>query len=266
MGSLGWRGASAVIRRAVLAGTWAWLALLVAAPAAVVAVFSILGRTETGVGGGFTPDAWRSVLTPDVAAMFLRSAAVGAVVTLACLVIGYPAAAAIAGCPPAWRTLLLGAVVVPAFLTAISRLTALKLIFQWAAGPEFHSTAAVVIGLVQTHLPFMILPLVIAIERVPRGLLEAAADLGAGPWARFRRVLWPLTIPGAAAGSALVFIPSFGAFVGPTVLGSVRDEMVGVHIDVLSRSNLPAASAISLMLMASVLLILAGVRRGRRGA
>ncbi len=229
----------------------AWLLLFGAAPLGLVLVFSFLDREEGRVAWRFSTAAWRSILVPEVAAMLARSAAAGLATCAICLLLGGPVAWFLAGCGPRSKRVLVALLVAPALLNALSRTTALKLLFQWAAGPSFHSMTAVVAGLVYAHLPLMILPLWIAAERIPRGLLEAASDLGEGPAGRFRRVVLPLAAPGIAAGALLVFIPSFGAFVGPAVLGPVDSEMAGVHVAELARGNVPAASALSVLVAAA---------------
>ena len=86
------------------------------------------------------------------------------------------------------------------------------------------------IGLVYGYLPFMILPLYASIERLDHSLVEAARDLYASGWQAFRRVTWPLSRPGVIAGSILVFIPSFGAYVTPEILGGRGSTMLGSYI------------------------------------
>lgn len=118
-----------------------------------------------------------------------------------------------------------------------------------------YSNTAVVLGLVYGYLPFMILPLYAAIERVDRSLIEAAWDLYADRWSVFRRVLVPLTKPGIVAGCVLVFIPSLGAFITPDLLGGARSMMVGnlIQHEYLIARDWPLGSALSMVLMALVM-------------
>jgi spermidine/putrescine transport system permease protein len=121
----------------------------------------------------------------------------------------------------------------------------------------------VLIGLLHTHLPFMVLPLYVALDRMDWSLVEAARDLGADRWAAFRRVVVPQTLGGVAVGCTLVFIPTLGAFVTPDLLGGPESLMVGTLIEsqLLQARNWPFASALAVLLMVVVLAALAGVRR-----
>ena len=100
-------------------------------------------------------------------------------------------------------------------------------------------------------LPFMFLPLYASIEKLDRSLIEASSDLGASPLQTFVRVTLPLTLPGIAAGSVLVFIPSLGNFIVPDLLGGAKVLMIGnlVEQQFLSARNWPFGSALSVMIM-----------------
>jgi spermidine/putrescine transport system permease protein len=114
---------------------------------------------------------------------------------------------------------------------------------------------AVLIGLIYGYLPFMVLPLYAAIERIDFSLMEAAADLYANGWQAFRKVLLPLSMPGVIAGCILVFIPSLGAFVTPDLLGGAKTVMIGnlIQGQFLTARDWPFGSAISMLLMVAVL-------------
>jgi ABC-type sugar transport system permease subunit len=114
--------------------------------------------------------------------------------------------------------------------------------------------AAVVLGLVYGYLPFMVLPIYAAVERLDRRFVEAAHDLGANDWRAFWRVIWPLTLPGVVAGSMLVFIPAIGAFVTPDLMGGTGGLMIGnlVQSQFRGRGNVPLGSAISMVLLVIV--------------
>jgi spermidine/putrescine transport system permease protein len=114
-----------------------------------------------------------------------------------------------------------------------------------------YTTGAVVFGLVQSFVPFMILPLVTSLEKIPPRLLEASQDLGASPWGSFWRVTVPLSAPGIAAGCMLVFIPVMGIFALPEFLGGAKVSLVGMQINLLFKqdSRSAAGSALTLVLM-----------------
>jgi spermidine/putrescine transport system permease protein len=121
-----------------------------------------------------------------------------------------------------------------------------------------YKPVAVLIGLVYGYLPFMVLPLYVACERIDPILLDAARDLYAGRVAVFRRVIWPLAKPGIIAGSILVFIPTVGAFLTPDLLGGARTMMIGnlIQHEYLVIRDWPLGSALAFVLMALVLLLL----------
>ena len=124
---------------------------------------------------------------------------------------------------------------------------------------------AVLIGLVYGYLPFMVLPLYAAIERLNRSAVEAAWDLYANGWSVFWRVVFPLTKSGVIAGCLLVFIPSVGAYITPDLLGGAKTMMVGnlIQHEYLVIRDWPFGSAISFVLMAVVVLgVLAYIKRG----
>jgi spermidine/putrescine transport system permease protein len=114
---------------------------------------------------------------------------------------------------------------------------------------------AILIGLVYGFLPFMVLPLYAAIERIDWSLVEAARDLYANGWKAFRRVTLPLSRPGVVAGSILVFIPSLGAYVTPEILGGAKTTLLGSYIvqQFLAARNWPFGAALSFAVMAVML-------------
>ena len=125
-----------------------------------------------------------------------------------------------------------------------------------------YSDFAVLVGQVYGELPFMILPLYVALERLDKRLLEAAQDLGANRFWTFVRVTLPLSRPGLIAGIVLVFIPSLGAFITPDLLGGAKSVMIGNLIQSqFTLLNQPFGSALSLILTASVLILLAVAMR-----
>ena len=117
------------------------------------------------------------------------------------------------------------------------------------------TNTAIILGLVYGYLPFMVLPLYAAIERVDWSLVEGARDLYASGWSAFRRVVWPLAKPGVIAGSILVFVPSFGAYVTPAILGGNKQGLLGSYIvlQFLSARNGPVGSALSVVVLGVML-------------
>jgi putrescine transport system permease protein len=196
----------------------------------------------------------------------LKSLQIAVVSTALLLLIGYPLAYGIARSSRRLQPLLVMLVVLPfwtsflirvyAWINILQRdgllnevLLALHLIDSpraWLA-----SDTAIYIGVVYSYLPFMVLPLYAALERIDPALLEAAADLGCPPWRAFWRVTVPLTRAGIAAGALLCFIPIMGEFVIPDLLGNSQSLMVGQTLwtEFFSNRDWPVASAIAVALL-----------------
>ncbi len=123
-----------------------------------------------------------------------------------------------------------------------------------------YTDGAIVLGMVYVFLPFMFMPIYASIEKLDWRLVQASLDLGAGPVRTFFRIVLPLTTPGIAAGSVIVFIPALGNFVVPAVLGGAKVMMLGNLIEgqFLSARNWPFGSALAMMVMAVMLLLLFG--------
>jgi spermidine/putrescine transport system permease protein len=135
--------------------------------------------------------------------------------------------------------------------------------------PLLYNDFAVMVGLVYGELPFMILPLYASLEKLDRSLLEASADLGAGSWATFRRVTFPLSLPGLVAGAVLVFVPSLGQFVVSDLLGGDKSQLVGnvIQARFVPRSGVgdkPFGAALTVQLVAMVLLMVGAYARWAR--
>ncbi|RPI44543.1 MAG: ABC transporter permease [Betaproteobacteria bacterium] len=183
----------------------------------------------------------------------LKSFVVAALTTLVCLLLAYPLALLIAASPRKRRDLLVLLVILPFASNFLVRVYAWMIVL----GPFdlLYTQAAVLIGMVYVHLPFMILPLYINLEKHDPVLLDAAQDLGANRWQRFWRITFPLSLPGIFAGSALVFIPVLGMFAIPELLGGTRDILIGnlIKEQFLDNRDWPLGSALSLLLTAMVL-------------
>jgi spermidine/putrescine transport system permease protein len=193
-----------------------------------------------------------------------------------CIVVSFPIAYYLALLAPRrWKGLLLGLVVIPFWTSFLIRTYAWMFILRTegllnlvlvGSGLLHHpvellyTQTAVMIGLVYGELPFMILPLYASLEKLDRSLLEAGSDLGAGSLETFRRVTFPLTLPGLAAGIVLVFIPSLGQFVVSDLLGGARSMLLGnlIQNQFAVARNQPFGSALAFELTAIVLVLLLG--------
>ena len=197
---------------------------------------------------------------------YLSSIRIAFVATLITLLIGYPFAYAMARAPGYLRALLMMMVILPFWTSFLIRVYAwigilkqeglLNQVLLWAGliGEPLvilNTDLAVYIGIVYSYLPFMVLPLYAALERMDRSLLEAAADLGATPLRAFWRITVPLSVPGIVAGSLLVFIPAVGEFVIPDLLGGSRTLMIGktLWVEFFNNRDWPVASAVAIVLL-----------------
>jgi len=252
-------------------------------PLGIMALYSLL---EPGVYGGvewrFYPDNFGRVLgfadgtqedfDPVYLAIIGRSLKLALMCVVCCLLLCYPMAFWVARLSPKWRNFCLFLITLPFFTSLIVRLYAWLLILRpsgfinslWlaAGGGQplnlMYREGSVLIGLCYILVPFMFMPLYASVEKLDPRLLEASADLGASRWQSFCRVILPLTLPGIAAGSLLVFIPSLGNFIVPSLLGGARVLMIGslVEQQFLSARNWPFGAALAMLLMAAVLLCL----------
>ena len=201
------------------------------------------------------------------AELFLKSFGYAVLTTLICLLVAYPLAMVIARSAKRHRDLLVLLVILPFWSNFLIRVYAWMIIL----GPQSVFVAglnrllalagfepvrllfapfAVLVGLVYVHLPFMVLPLYANLEKHDPALLDAAQDLGANAWQRFWRVTFPLSLPGVFAGAALVFIPAFGIFAIPDILGGTRGIMIGnvIKQQFLDTRDWPFGSALSMVL------------------
>ena len=260
-------------RRGLLIGAPAIAALTVlfAVPLIIVVVNSLGTRTRTGRTdlSVLSLDAYRRLADPIVLEIAARSLGYALLTTVICLAVGYPFAYYLATRPPRVRAVLLVLVMLPFWSNFLVRTYAWRVLLG-SDGP-FVSTLealglpevrllftpfAILLGLVYGFLPFMILPLYAAIERIDHTLIEAARDLHASGWGAFRAVTLPLSRSGVIAGSVLVFIPAFGAYVTPELLGGSRTTMIGSYVvrQFLSARDWPFGSALSVAILAVMLL------------
>jgi len=259
-------------RRGFLIGLPALVALTVlfAVPLLVVVLYSFGTRTRTGRTdlSQLDLEAYQRLTDPLVLEIVTRSLGYAVLTTVICLVIGYPFAYYLATRAPRVRAVLLVLVMLPFWSNFLVRTYAWRVLLG-SDGPLvgflelfgfddvrlLFTPFAIVLGLVYGFLPFMVLPLYAAIERIDHTLIEAARDLHASGWKAFRNVTLPLSRSGVIAGSVLVFIPSFGAYVTPELLGGSRSTMIGSYVvrQFLSARDWPFGSALSVAILAVML-------------
>lgn len=201
---------------------------------------------------------------------FLRSFQYAAIATVVALLLAYPLAYVIAFRAGKAKNLLLGLVILPFFVTFLVRTLAWKTILGddgWVVdlfqtigivpdgGRILSTPGAVVFGLMYNFLPFMILPVYVSLEKIDPRLLEANRDLYGSAFTGFRKVVFPLSLPGVFAGSLLTFIPACGDFINQQYLGSPQESMIGTVIQeqFLKVKDYPVAASLSFVLMAVIL-------------
>ncbi len=232
--------------------------------------------------------------------IFLKSFAVAALVTLICLIIGFPVAMAITFASEKWRPWLLLGVMLPFWTNLLIRTYALMILlgdqgyanrgmgaiwngaswaktlfgFQplsaWQPVELLYNSFAVVLGLVYVHLPFMVLPLYSALDRLDKSLIEASLDLGASHFRTLMKIVVPLAGPGILAGVMITLIPALGAYLTPDLMGGTDNQMIANVIErQFKRANdWPFGSALSFVLIYAMFILIAlqSVRKNKTPA
>ena len=276
-----WKSAKGLFG-AVLGPPLFWLVLFFMIPMGIVWLYSFgenRGLTEIALTGTFSN--YLRALDPLYLKIFVKSVGIAGLTTLLCLVIGFPVALAITFAPPKAKTWLLLAVMLPFWTNLLIRTYALIAVLrtegyvnqslEWlwnglgavvgvlgvgSLGPLqplelLHNNFAVVLGLVYVHLPFMVLPLYSALDRLDTSLLEASLDLGAGHLRTLLTIVAPLALPGIASGVVITFIPALGSYLTPDLLGGPDSQMIANIIErQFKRANdWPFGAALSFLLM-----------------
>jgi spermidine/putrescine transport system permease protein len=254
----------------------AWLILFFAIPMAFMLLVSL---QEGSLSTGYEL-TWNFGIYPEVIAessdQIIRSVTYAFATTVLTLFIGYPMAYTIAFRGGRLKNALLLIVILPFFVSFIIRTLNWKMILadngillgtlkDWGmleAGFHLIATPAGVIGgLTYNFLPFMVLPLYVALEKIDPRLIEAGMDLFASRFQAFWRVTFPLSLPGAVAGSLLTFIPAVGDFINAELIGAANRDvtMIGniIQFKYLNANDFPAASALGFVLLVGVMVLIA---------
>jgi spermidine/putrescine transport system permease protein len=247
-------------------------------PLAIVLVYSVLTR---GAYGGielpWTRENYTRLVDPLYAAILVRSFGIAAAATALCLLLGFPLALFIARSGPR-KNLYLSLVILPFWTSFLIRtyawmfllrdtglintvLLALGVIHQPL--PMLYNNGAVLLGLVYGYLPFAVLPLYAALERLDPALLEAAADLGARPMTALAHVTIPLSAPGIRAAAILVFVPCLGTYLTSDLLGGSKTILIGnlVQNQFTASRDWPFGAAASIALIVIAIALMLAVRR-----
>ncbi|WP_395647018.1 ABC transporter permease [Terricaulis sp.] len=276
-----WRQAKAAFA-AIAAPPLGWLLFFFLIPLAVIWAYSFGqndGPTSIDINGTFAN--YLRAFEPLYLVIFWKSIVIAAITTFLCLVVGFPVAMAIAFAGPRTKAWLLLLIMLPFWTNLLIRTYALIAVLREQGYVNFtlewlwnnasglmtlvglqplgdfqplqllYNNSAVVVGLVYVHLPFMVLPLYSALDRMDRSLMEASLDLGAGHLRTIWSVVVPLAAPGIASGILITFIPALGAYLTPDLLGGTDSQMIASVIErQFKRANdWPFGAALSFLLM-----------------
>ena len=263
----------------------AWFLIFFVIPMAMVWAYSVgqnVGPVDVAITGTFANYA--KAFSPEVLKVMRDSVWLSLLTTLICLVVGFPVALAMTFADQKQKTWLLLLIMLPFWTNLLIRTYALIAVMRTSGVintglgsvhalldqfglpmgafeplPLLYNKFAVVVGLVYVHLPFMVLPLYAALDRLDKSLIEASLDLGAGHLETIRRIIAPLAAPGIAAGLVITFIPALGAYLTPDLLGGPDDLMIASLIErQFKRANdWPFGAALSFILMYITLLFFA---------
>jgi putative spermidine/putrescine transport system permease protein len=211
---------------------------------------------------------------PYYTAVFYRTLRVATIVTALCLVLAFPLAYVLARTQSRFKNLMIMLLVLPLFVGNAVRAAGWMTLFgnrgfinvtlQWLGITSepieiMYTEFAVIVGILAVNLPYVVLTLQAVIEGIDRAVEEAAFSLGAGPLTMVRRVLFPLALPGFAAGAIFCFILTMNAYATPVLLGGPQFVMMGplVYVQFAAKSNWPFGAAVSFILMTATLLLTA---------
>ncbi len=253
----------------------AWLTALMVVPCLLIFVLAFF---ERGIYGGVdweapTLDNFFRAFDPLYVTIFLDSGRIALLATGLALVIGYPAAYAIAGAPVRWQTSLLFLAILPfwtnylirtyAWIVLLNPVGLINSAFIWLGItskplPLLYNEFAVILGLVYNYTPFVILAVYSALQRLDPSYAEASRDLGASATTTFLRITLPLTAAGVIAGSLFVFVLSIGNFVTPDLLGGGKQQMIGnlIYDQFLTARDWPFGATLAGLLIALMMIAL----------
>lgn len=262
------------LQNAIVALITGWLVLFVMIPNIMIIGTSFLTRDEANlIEMTFTLDNYLRLIDPLYFKVLMHSFYMAIVATLLCLIIGYPFAYIVAKMPAKWRPIMLFLVIVPFWTNSLIRTYGLKVVLGTQGVLNkgllaldiidkplriMYSETAVMIGLVYILLPFMILPLYSAIEKLDDTYLEAAKDLGANKLQTLLKVVLPLTMPGIIGGCLLVLLPALGMFYISDLLGGAKNLLIGnvIKSQVLNARDWPFGAATSIALTTAMAVML----------
>ena len=256
-----------------------WLVAFFLVPMAIIWAYSFghtVGQTSIVIDGSLSN--YGRAVAPIYLGILGKSFGIAALTTVLCAVIGFPVALVITFAPARAKIWLLMALMLPFWINLLIRTYALMAVLRtrgfintsmealwnafgghFAPLPMLHNGFAVVLGLVYVNLPFMVLPLYTALDRLDRSLIEASLDLGAGHFRTMMQVVVPLALPGILSGVLITLIPALGSYLTPDLMGGADNQMIANVIErQFKRANdWPFGAALSFMLMYMTLIAIA---------
>lgn len=251
-----------------------WLCLFLIIPMLIVVVISFLQRDEVGnLVYSFSLDGYARFFDPLYLGIYWDTIVLSVVTTAICLLLSYPLAYYIARSTPRVQTWGLALVTMPFWINFLIRTYAWVLLLRTQGIVNelllklglindplqlLYNKGAVLLGMVYTFLPFMVLPIYVAIEQMDRRLLEAASDLGASRWKAFLHVTLPQTRSGIMTGSVLVYVSTTGMFVVTDILGGAKSSMISniIQSQFLGARNWPFGAALSVIFVITSLVLI----------
>lgn len=243
-----------------------WMVIFTLIPLVMIFYYAF-----TNGNGGFSLDGFvNAFYYKDV---FLHSLWIALISTAICLVIAYPLSYIISRCKKSTQKTLIMFIMVPMWMNFLLRIYAWVLLLQnnglidravKILGLDvtlIGNTGAVILGMVYEFLPFMVIPIYNVMIKIDKSLIEASQDLGSNSFNVFRRVVFPLSVPGIISGITMVFVPTASTFLVSQYLGGTGDVMIGDIIEKIFYSDQNTGSAISLVLMITIFIFLVVMNR-----
>lgn len=251
-----------------------WMILFILAPLVLVLYYSITVKTSSGVA--FSLENYETFMQPIYIKVLVRSIVLALVSTAVCLIVGYPVAMILAGRDMGGKNTLVLLFIIPMWMNFLLRTYAWMTLlekkglintFLGSLGlPQLnllYTDKAVILGMVYNFLPFMVLPIFSVLTKIDRSVIEAAEDLGANSLTVFRRITFPLSLPGVVSGITMVFMPAVTTFVISKLLGGNQYTLIGNLIEdqFMRVYDWNFGSAVSIVMMLLILLSMAVMSR-----
>lgn len=251
-----------------------WIALFTVVPMGLILFYAF--TVQEGSGMSFSFANMERFLDPLFVKVLLRSFKLALEATILCLFLGYPMAMILSKLPARRKNLAVMLFVVPMWMNFLLRTYAWITILGkhgivnailglWGVEPVqfLYTEGAIILGMVYNFLPFMVLPIYTVLSKMDQSLIEAAEDLGANRWTVYRKIIFPLSLPGVVSGVSMVFMPAVSTFVISKLLGGSHTMLIGNVIEqqFVEYYNQHFGSAVSMILMVLILISMALMNR-----